>query len=34
MTASGDSEGLRFSPHVYNSTEQIDRALAAVRELT
>ena len=33
MTASGDSEGLRFSPHVYNSTEQIDRAVAAVKEL-
>ena len=24
MTASGDSEGLRFSPHVYDSTDQID----------
>jgi isopenicillin-N epimerase len=33
MTASGESEGLRFSPHIYNSIEQIDRALAAVREL-
>jgi selenocysteine lyase/cysteine desulfurase len=32
MTASGDSEGLRFSPHIYNSIEQIDRAIAAVRE--
>lgn len=33
MTASGDSEGLRFSPHIYNSPEQIDRAVAAVKEL-
>lgn len=33
FTASGDSEGLRFSPHIYNSLEQIDRAVAAVKEL-
>jgi len=33
MTASGDSEGLRFSPQIYNSMEEIDRAVAAVREL-
>ena len=33
MTASGDSEGLRFSPHIYNSIDQIDRAVAAVRAL-
>ena len=33
MTASGDSEGLRFSPHIYNSMEQIDRAVAAVKSL-
>jgi isopenicillin-N epimerase len=33
MTPSGESEGLRFSPHVYNSIDQIDRALAAVRTL-
>ena len=33
MTASGDAEGLRFSPHIYNSMEEIDRAVAAVREL-
>ena len=33
MTASGESEGLRFSPHIYNSIDQIDRALAAVRAL-
>ncbi|HYZ83387.1 MAG TPA: aminotransferase class V-fold PLP-dependent enzyme [Bryobacteraceae bacterium] len=33
MTASGESEGLRFSPHIYNSLEQIDQAVAAVKEL-
>ena len=33
MTPSGDSEGLRFSPHVYNSLEEIDRAVAAVKAL-
>lgn len=33
MTPSGDSEGLRFSPQIYNSMEEIDRAVAAVKEL-
>ena len=33
MTASGDSQGLRFSPHVYNSRDDIDRAVAAVKAL-
>ena len=33
MTPSGDAEGLRFSPHIYNSMEQIDRAVAAVKSL-
>jgi selenocysteine lyase/cysteine desulfurase len=33
MTAAGDSEGLRFSPQIYNSMEEIDRAVAAVRSL-
>lgn len=33
MTASGDSEGLRLSPHIYNSLEEIDRAVAAVKAL-
>jgi selenocysteine lyase/cysteine desulfurase len=33
MTAGGDSEGLRFSPHIYNTFEEIDRAVTAVREL-
>jgi len=34
MTPGGDSEGLRFSPHIYNTSEEIDRAVAAFRELT
>ncbi|MBM3786208.1 MAG: aminotransferase class V-fold PLP-dependent enzyme [Acidobacteria bacterium] len=33
-TLSGDSEGIRFSPHIYNLPGQIDAAVAAVRELT
>ena len=33
MTPSGDSEGLRFSPHIYNSFDEIDRAVAAVQAL-
>ncbi len=33
QTPSGDAEGLRFSPHIYNSMEQIDRAVAAVKSL-
>ena len=33
MTAGGDSEGLRFSPHIYNTFEDIDCAVAAVRTL-
>ena len=33
MTASGDAEGLRLSPHIYNSMEEIDRAVAAVKAL-
>ena len=33
MTASGDSEGLRISPHIYNSMEEIEQAVRAVREL-
>jgi isopenicillin-N epimerase len=32
-TLAGDSEGLRFSPHIYNSMEQVDAAVAAVKEL-
>lgn len=33
MTPSGDAEGLRFSPQIYNSMDEIDRAVSAVREL-
>jgi selenocysteine lyase/cysteine desulfurase len=33
LTAAGDAEGLRFSPQIYNSLEEIDRAVAAVRQL-
>lgn len=33
MTSSGDSQGLRFSPHIYNSREDIERAAAAVKAL-
>jgi selenocysteine lyase/cysteine desulfurase len=33
LTPSGDAEGLRISPHIYNEMEEIDRAVAAVREL-
>ena len=29
-----NEEGLRFCPHIYNSWDEIDRAVAAVRELT
>ncbi len=33
LTAAGDASGLRWSPHIYNSPEEIDRAVAAVRSL-
>ncbi|MBM3814216.1 MAG: aminotransferase class V-fold PLP-dependent enzyme [Acidimicrobiia bacterium] len=33
MTASGDARGLRFSPHIYNTMDEIDRAVAAVKEV-
>lgn len=33
MTPSGDSEGLRLCPHIYNSIEELDRAVEAVRAL-
>ena len=33
-TLGGESQGLRFSAHIYNSMEEIDRAVAAVRELS
>lgn len=33
ITPAGDAEGLRISPQIYNSFDEIDRAVAAVREL-
>jgi isopenicillin-N epimerase len=33
MTASGDSQGLRFSPHIYNSRDDINQAVAALKVL-
>ena len=33
MTPSGDSQGLRFSPHIYNSRQEIQRAAEAVKAL-
>ena len=33
MTPSGDSQGLRFSPHIYNSREEIQRTVEAVKVL-
>ena len=33
MTPDGDAEGLRFSAQVYNSMEEVDRAVAAVKEI-
>lgn len=33
QTASGESEGLRFSPHIYNSMEEMDQAVRIVRGL-
>jgi isopenicillin-N epimerase len=33
MTASGDTSGLRFSPHVYNTMDEVARVVEAVREV-
>ncbi len=33
MTATGDAAGLRWSPHIYNSPAELERAVAAVRSL-
>src|SRR5580704_13512550 len=33
MTPSGDSQGLRFSPHIYNSRQEIQRTAEAVKAL-
>ena len=32
-TAAGDAQGLRISPHIYNTVEEMDQAVAAVKEL-
>jgi selenocysteine lyase/cysteine desulfurase len=32
-TPSGDSEGLRLSPQIYNTMDEIDRAVAAVKAI-
>jgi isopenicillin-N epimerase len=32
-TLAGDAEGLRFSPHIYNTVEDLERASSAVREI-
>lgn len=33
MTASGDASGLRFSPHVYNTMDEVARVVGAVGEV-
>jgi len=33
ITPNGDAEGVRISPHVYNSMADVERAVAAVREV-
>lgn len=33
MTAAGDAEGVRCSPHIYNLSDDIDRFVSAVRSL-
>jgi selenocysteine lyase/cysteine desulfurase len=32
-TESGDAAGLRFSPHIYNTMDEIDEAVRAVRSV-
>jgi selenocysteine lyase/cysteine desulfurase len=32
-TPSGETEGLRLSPHIYNTIDEIDRAVEAIRDL-
>ena len=34
ITDSGDAEGLRISPHIYNSMAELDRAVAAILEVS
>jgi selenocysteine lyase/cysteine desulfurase len=31
LTGSGDAAGLRFSPHIYNTMDDVNRAVAAVK---
>ncbi len=33
QTPAGDAEGLRISPHVYNSLQEIDTVVNAIKEL-
>jgi selenocysteine lyase/cysteine desulfurase len=33
ITPTGDAEGIRISPHVYNSMADVERGVAAVREV-
>lgn len=33
ITPYGDVQGLRFSPHIYNSKDELDRSAAAMKEL-
>jgi len=33
LTPSGDARGIRFSPHLYNTEAQLDRAVDALREI-
>jgi selenocysteine lyase/cysteine desulfurase len=33
QTAAGDAQGLRISPHIYNTMDEMDQAVAAVKEL-
>ena len=33
ITPAGDAEGLRLSPHIYNSSDDLEQAIAAIREI-
>jgi isopenicillin-N epimerase len=33
ITPSGDAEGIRLSPHIYNSKDDLDQAINAIREI-
>lgn len=33
VTATGESQGVRLSPHVYNTMDEMDQAVAAIREI-